>query len=142
MDNIKILDNYNYGLLILNKYKVIKTLENIVNRADEISMPIINLLSLYLMDTNNGNGDILTKEELNNVTKLIESYKESPNGKIGIEKNDLLYILNHCRKKRVDKKTNREIALLLAEQNNKLNEDDYTSTVMIDKLIETLDKIN
>lgn len=142
MDNIKILDNYNYGLLILNKYKVIKTLENIVNRADEISMPIINLLSLYLMDTNNGNGEILTKEELNNVTKLIESYKESPNGKIGIEKNDLLYILNHCRKKRVDKKTNREIALLLAEQNNKLNEDDYTSTVMIDKLIETLDKIN
>lgn len=142
MDNIKILDNYNYGLLILNKYKVIKTLENIVNRADEISMPIINLLSLYLMDTNNGNGEILTKEELNNVTKLIESYKENPNGKIGIEKNDLLYILNHCRKKRVDKKTNREIALLLAEQNNKLNEDDYTSTVMIDKLIETLDKIN
>lgn len=142
MDNIKILDNYNYGLLILNKYKVIKTLENIVNRADEISMPIINLLSLYLMDTNNGNGVILTKEELNNVTKLIESYKENPNGKIGIEKNDLLYILNHCRKKRVDKKTNREIALLLAEQNNKLNEDDYTSTVMIDKLIETLDKIN
>lgn len=142
MDNIKILDNYNYGLLILNKYKVIKTLENIVNRADEISMPIINLLSLYLMDTNNGNGEILTKEELNNVTKLIESYKENPNGKIGIEKNDLLYILNHCRKKRVDKKTNREIALLLAEQNNRLNEDDYTSTVMIDKLIETLDKIN
>lgn len=142
MDNIKILDNYNYGLLILNKYKVIKTLENIVNRADEISMPIINLLSLYLMDTNNGNGEVLTKEELNNVTKLIESYKANPNGKIGIEKNDLLYILNHCRKKRVDKKTNREIALLLAEQNNKLNEDDYTSTVMIDKLIETLDKIN
>ena len=142
MNNTKVLDNYNYGLLILNKYKVIRSLENIVDRNKELSLPIINLLSLYLMDTNNGDGVVLTTEELKNVSNLIDLYKSNPTGTIGIEQNDLNYILGHCRTKRVDKKTNKDIALLLADYNNKLYEDDTTSQVRIDKLEETLDKIN
>lgn len=140
--NTKVLDNYNYGLLMLQKYKVIRTLDSIVDREKEFSVPIINLLSLYLMDTNNGDGDILSSNEINNVKKLIEVYKEHPTNNISIEQADLKYILGHCRDRRIDKDTNKDIALLLADYNNKLYEDDYTSTVRIDKLENTLDKVN
>ncbi|MDO4997006.1 MAG: hypothetical protein Q4E69_07475 [Bacilli bacterium] len=140
--NTKVLDNYNYGLLMLQKYKVIRTLDSIVDREDVLSLPIINILSLYLMDTNNGDGDILSSNEIKNVKKLIEVYKEHPTNNISIEQKDLKYILNHCRDRRIDKDTNKDIALLLADYNNKLYEDDYTSTIRIDKLEETLDKVN
>ena len=140
--NTKVLDNYNYGLLMLHKYKVIRSLDNIIDRSNELSLPIINLLSLYLMDTNNGDGELLTKQEINNVNNLIKLYKDNPNRSIGIERKDLNYILSHCKEKRVDKDTNKEIALLLADYNNRLHKDDYTSTVRIDKLEETLDKVN
>lgn len=140
--NTKVLDNYNYGLLMLHKYKVIRSLDNIVDRSDEISLPIINLLSLYLMDTNNGDGEILTKQEIDNVNNLINVYKDNPSKSINIEQKDLKYILGHCKDKRVDKNTNKEIALLLADYNNRLHKDDYTSTIRIDKLEETLNKIN
>lgn len=142
MDNAKILNNYNYGLLILHKYKVINSLEKIADRNDILTLPLINILSLYLMDTNNADGKLLTESEIKNVCKLIETYKSNPKGMIGIEKNDLLYILSHCRNKRIDKKTNREIALLLADYNNRLNENDSTSIVRIDKLEETLQRID
>lgn len=140
--NTKVLDNYNYGLLMLHKYKVIRSLDNIVDRSDEISLPIINLLSLYLNDTNNGDGEILTKQEIDNVNNLINVYKDDPSKSINIEQKDLKYILGHCKDKRVDKNTNKEIALLLADYNNRLHKDDYTSTIRIDKLEETLNKIN
>ena len=140
--NTKVLDNYNYGLLMLQKYKVIRTLDSIVDREKEFSVPIINILSLYLMDTNNGDGDILSSNEINNVKNLIEVFKEHPTNNISIEQADLKYILSHCRDRRVDKDTNKDIALLLADYNNKLYEDDYTSTVRIDKLEDTLDKLN
>lgn len=140
--NTKVLDNYNYGLLILHKYKVIRSLDNIVDRTEEISLPIINLLSLYLMDTNNGDGELLPKQEIGNVNNLIILYKDNPKKSINIEQKDLKYILGHCKDKRVDKDTNKEIALLLADYNNKLYKDDYTSTVRIDKLEDTLDKVN
>lgn len=140
--NTKVLDNYNYGLLILHKYKVIRSLDNIVDRTEEISLPIIKLLSLYLMDTNNGDGELLPKQEIDNVNNLINLYKGNPKKSINIEQKDLKNILGHCKDKRVDKDTNKEIALLLADYNNKLYKDDYTSTVRIDKLEDTLDKVN
>lgn len=140
--NTKVLDNYNYGLLILHKYKVIRSLDNIVDRTEEISLPIIKLLSLYLMDTNNGDGELLPKQEIDNVNNLINLYKGNPKKSINIEQKDLKNILDHCKDKRVDKDTNKEIALLLADYNNKLYKDDYTSTVRIDKLEDTLDKVN
>ena len=93
--NTKLLDNYNYGLLMLHKYKVIRSLDNIIDRSNELSLPIINLLSLYLMDTNNGDGELLTKEEISNVNNLIKLYKDNPNRSIGIERKDLNYILSH-----------------------------------------------
>ena len=72
MDNAKILNNYNYGLLILHKYKVINSLEKIADRNDILTLPLINILSLYLMDTNNADGKLLTESEIKNVCKLIE----------------------------------------------------------------------
>ncbi len=141
MKNTDILDNYNYGILIIHKYDTMELLENIVDRQEVFNIPIISVLSLYLMDTNNADGEILPQKEIENVGKLITKCKENPKGYVGVEKQDIKYILSHAKTKRVDKNTNREIALILADYNNHLYENFTPRNIRIENLKRTLDKL-
>ncbi len=141
MKNTDILDNYNYGILIIHKYDTMELLENIVDLQEVFNIPIISVLSLYLMDTNNADGEILPQKEIENVGKLITKCKENPKGYVGVEKQDIKYILSHAKTKRVDKNTNREIALILADYNNNLYENFTPRNVRIENLKRTLDKL-
>ncbi len=141
MKNTDILNHFNYGLLIIHKYNSMELLENIIDMQEVFKIPILSVLSLYLMDTNNADGELLPKEEIENVGKLITKYKKNPKGYVGVEKQDIKYILSHAKTKRVDNDTNREIALILADYNNHLYESNPSLNVRIENLKRTLDKL-
>ena len=142
MNNKNIISNYNYGLIIKNKYNFYNNLSNIINYCTgEFSVPLIALISLYCIDLNNVNKESYTNKEMLKVLEFLKKYENNENT-IDMKKEELERILSTCKNKRVTCDINKLIVLKVAEYNNKLyGNDDIANSIDINELNKTLDEI-
>ncbi len=142
MDNKKIIDNYNYGLIIYNKYTFYENLELTVDKyEEEFSIPLVMLLSLYTIDSNNIDKEKYDENELLSIEKLTDALSKNLDCIINISSTEIKKILSDCRDKRVTASLNKKICLKVAEFNNKKYGDSIEQNINLEKLEKTLDLI-
>lgn len=142
MNEKKIIDNYNYGLIAYIKYNNYDNLSLVIeNEYKEISLPVIILLSLYAIEFNNIESVEYDERELKKINKILSLAEEDVNNVINIKGEELKEILNSCKSKRVDSNLNKKICLLLANHNNSIYKNDITRFINIEKLENTLNNI-
>lgn len=142
MDNKKIIDNYNYGLIIYNKYTFYDNLELTISKYnEEFSLPLVMLLSLYIIDFNNIDKELYTENELTSIEKLTDALEKNIDSIININTQEIKKILESCQDKRIPASLNKKICLKLADFNNKKYKDNIEQYINMEKLIKTLDQI-
>ena len=142
MNDKSILNKFAYHLVMHYKtirYNELKVLSE--RDVESINVPLINLISLYIIDYDNLNGEIFSKTEQATAARILLVLEKDYNANLEVKTSDLKNLLKNCKTNRLPKELHERVCSVITKYNNDTYSDNEVRLINESSLKKVLDQI-
>lgn len=142
MNDKSVLNKFAYHLVMhyktihYNEFKVLAERD-----VESINVPLINLISLYITDYDNLNGEIYSKTEQATVARILLLLEKDYDSTLEVTTQDLKNLLINCKTNRLPKELHDRVCSIITKYNNDCYSDNEVRIINPDSLQKVLDSI-
>ncbi len=142
MNDKSILNKFAYHLIMHYKtihYNELKILSE--RNVESINIPLLDLISLYIIDYDNLNGEIFSKTEQATVARILLVLEKDYNSSLEIKTSDLKNLLKNCKTHRLPKSLHDRVCSVITKYNNDTyaeNEVRLINKTSLQKILDTI----
>ena len=125
-----------YKTIHYNELKILSE-----RNVESINIPLLDLISLYIIDYDNLNGEIFSKTEQATVARILLVLEKDYNSSLEIKTSDLKNLLKNCKTHRLPKSLHDRVCSVITKYNNDTyaeNEVRLINKTSLQKILDTI----